>query len=46
MVMGAEKGLALIERIEGVEGLIIVEAPDGNLKEYASPGIRLEAMNR
>jgi thiamine biosynthesis lipoprotein len=46
MVMGAEKGLALIERIEGVEGLIIVEAPDGNLKEYASPGMRLEAMNR
>jgi thiamine biosynthesis lipoprotein len=42
MVMGAERGLALIERLEGVEGLIIVETADGNLEEYASSGMRLE----
>jgi thiamine biosynthesis lipoprotein len=38
MVMGPEAGLALIERLEGVEGLIVVEAPDGSLREHASGG--------
>ena len=40
MVMGAEKGLALINRLEGVEGLIIVEHPDGRLVDHISNGLR------
>ena len=31
MVMGTAKGLALINRLEGIEGLIIFEKPDGSL---------------
>jgi len=46
MVMGAEKGLALIDRLEGVEGLIVVEMPDGRLQEHASQGILLEPAPR
>jgi thiamine biosynthesis lipoprotein len=36
MVMGAERGLALINRLEGVEGLIVVENPDGSLTDGTS----------
>jgi thiamine biosynthesis lipoprotein len=36
MVMGTEKGLDLINRLEGVEGLIIVEKPDGSFSDYYS----------
>jgi len=36
MVMGPEKGLQLIERLDGVQGLIVVQAPDGGLVDYAS----------
>jgi thiamine biosynthesis lipoprotein len=36
MVMGAEKGLDLINRLEGVEGLIITEKPNGSLEAYFS----------
>ena len=36
MVMGTEKGLDLINRLEGVEGLIIIEKPDGSLGAYYS----------
>jgi len=36
MVMGAERGLALINRLEGVEGLIVVENPDGSLADEGS----------
>lgn len=43
LVLGAEKGLALIERLEGVEGFLVVEAADGSLQEVASQHIRLEA---
>ena len=32
--MGVEKGLALIERLEGVEGFLVVEAPDGSLRDH------------
>ena len=46
MVMGAEKGLALIDRLEGVQGLIVVEMPDGRLQEHASQGILLEPAPR
>jgi len=42
MVMGAEEGLALVNRIERVQGLIITERPDGTLVEHASRDIRLE----
>jgi thiamine biosynthesis lipoprotein len=42
MVMGAENGLALVNRIERVEGLIITERPDGTLVAHASRDIRLE----
>ncbi len=40
MVMGAEKGLALIERLAGVEGLIVVEDAAGNLTDFVSSGFR------
>ncbi len=36
MVMGAEKGLDLINGLPGVEGLIIVEKPDGSLGDHYS----------
>jgi thiamine biosynthesis lipoprotein len=42
MVMGAENGLALVNRIERVQGLIITERPDGTLVAHASRDIRLE----
>jgi len=38
MVMGAEKGLLLIERLIGVEGLIVVAKSDGTLVDYYSKG--------
>ena len=46
MVMGVEKGMALIERLDGIQGLMIVENPDGSLKEHASPGFRFEPAGR
>jgi thiamine biosynthesis lipoprotein len=36
MVMGSEKGLDLINRLENVEGLIIVEKQDGSLAPFYS----------
>jgi hypothetical protein len=36
--MGEKKGLALIERLSGVEGLIIVRDPEGKLKDFPSSG--------
>jgi thiamine biosynthesis lipoprotein len=42
MVMGVEKGLALINRLEHVEGLIVAELADGSLRDHFSEGIRLE----
>jgi thiamine biosynthesis lipoprotein len=39
MVMGAEKGIALVNRLEGVEGLIIVLLPDGRLVDHFSNGL-------
>ena len=38
MVMGAGKGLALIDRLSGVEGLIVVARKDGKLVDYYSKG--------
>ncbi len=38
MVMGAEKGLALLNQIKSVEGLILIANSDDNIKAYASTG--------
>jgi FAD:protein FMN transferase len=38
MVLGADKGKALIDRLESVEGLIIVKNKDGSLAEFPSNG--------
>ena len=40
MVMGADKGLDLVNRLAGVEGLIIVEKNDGTLVNYFSKGFK------
>jgi len=38
MVMGHEKGIALINTLRNVEGLIIVQEKDGTLMDYTSKG--------
>jgi thiamine biosynthesis lipoprotein len=38
LVMGPEKGLELINRVEGIEGLIVVENADGTLTDHRSRG--------
>ena len=38
MVLGAEKGLELINGLDDVEGLIIVEQSDGSLTDFYSKG--------
>ena len=40
MVMGTDKGLDLVNRLAGVEGLIIVEKKDGTLVNYFSKGFK------
>jgi thiamine biosynthesis lipoprotein len=42
MVMGTKKGLELINRLEDVEGLIVVEKSDGTLVDYSSVGFKAE----
>jgi thiamine biosynthesis lipoprotein len=39
IVLGAKKGLELVERLPGVEALIIVETPSGSLRILHSSGI-------
>ena len=46
MVMGAEAGLALLERLPAVEGLVVVEAKDGRLEDHATSGFRSEPPAR
>jgi thiamine biosynthesis lipoprotein len=41
MVMGADKGLDLINRVEATEGLIIIEKQDGSLVPYYSKGFEV-----
>ena len=41
MVLGAEKGLDLISRLDEVEGLIIVEKMDGSLADFYSKGFKV-----
>jgi hypothetical protein len=33
-----EEGLALLERLPGVEGLVVVETGDGRLQDHATSG--------
>ena len=40
MVMELEQGLHLINRLKGVEGLIIIEKPDGSLHSFASQNFK------
>ena len=39
MVMGPQKAIALIDRLPGVEGLIVVRHDDGRLENFASKGL-------
>jgi thiamine biosynthesis lipoprotein len=38
MVMGKDAGLALLERLPSVEGLVVVRTPDGRLEDHATSG--------
>jgi thiamine biosynthesis lipoprotein len=44
MVMGREKGLELIEMLEGVEAFIIVSNHEGMFETYASKGFKIKIM--
>lgn len=46
MVMGAEAGLALVERLDDVEGFVVVETPEGGLQDRPSTGFRSEPPPR
>ena len=41
MVMGVQKGLELIDRLDGVEGLIVVKQKNGTLVDYHSKGFEV-----
>jgi len=41
LVMGVQKGLELIDRLDGVEGLIVVEQKNGTLVDYHSKGFEV-----
>jgi FAD:protein FMN transferase len=45
MVMGADRGVALINRLDGVHGVIVTELPDGSLRDHYSKGLRLEPFS-
>jgi hypothetical protein len=42
MVLGHEKGLSLINRLDHVDGLIVVGAPGNRLIDYYSKGFNVE----
>jgi thiamine biosynthesis lipoprotein len=42
MVMGHKNGLSLIDRLDDVEGLIVIEKPDGTLVDFYSKGFEAE----
>jgi thiamine biosynthesis lipoprotein len=44
MVMGKDEGLALLERLPDVEGLVVVGAADGRLLDHATSGFRSEPV--
>ena len=39
MVMAPEKGIALLNRLDAVEGLIIIQKPDGSFENHWSQGL-------
>ena len=41
MVMGPEKGVALVDRLPGVECLLVVRRPDGTFSDHPSSGFLL-----
>ena len=41
VVMGSERGLELINRLDAVEGLIVVEQTDGRLDDFFSQGFKV-----
>jgi thiamine biosynthesis lipoprotein len=43
MVMGKDAGVALLERLPGVEGLVVVGTPDGRLEDHPTAGFRSDA---
>ena len=43
VVMGKEKGMALIEQLPDVEGLIIVRDPDGKFRDFPSSGFAMHS---
>ncbi len=42
MVMGQDAGLALLERLPDVEGLVVVQTTGGRLEDHATSGFRSE----
>ena len=46
MVMGVERGLPLVNRLGDVEGLIVVEKPDGSLSDFYSTGFRADPQKQ
>jgi len=42
MVMGAKHGLALVDRLDLVEVLVVVQNPDGTLTDFSSNGFRTD----
>lgn len=40
MVLGIEKGLAVIDSLDNVEGIIVERKPDGNLIDHRSSGLK------
>lgn len=44
MVMGKDEGLALLERLPGVEGLVVVGTADERLLDHATSGFRSEPV--
>jgi thiamine biosynthesis lipoprotein len=46
MVMGPEKGIALLDQLDGVEGLIIVRQADGSLQDHFSKGMKVLLADR
>ncbi len=42
MVMGSEKGRALVDRLPAVEALVVVRRPDGSLADYPSSGFMID----
>ncbi len=43
MVMGVKKGIILLNRLDNVEGLIVVENSDGSLADFYSTGFKVRS---